>query len=195
MTRRNSFYITTFISTILTGCFGFDTNTSDNIIGNYYVMAIDDSEESLNYNTNKGGGGFSTVLVATSVYEVLWNDNFILTKQHPEDSVAELAYNHIRYKLWRDTVKTMNLSDNSNLYLDTLINKTIDNYAKADFQKRLVDGDLTFIKNTKQSDITFYYLIDIKNNPEEPIVFFNKDSLNLWLDKLQVGKLTNKLTY
>jgi hypothetical protein len=89
----------------------------------------------------------------------------------------------------------MNLSDNSNLYLDTLLNKTIDNYAKADFQKRLVDGDLTFIKNTKQSDITFYYIIDIKNNPEEPIVFFNKDSLNLWLDKLQVGKLTNKRTY
>ena len=185
----------TFISTILTSCMGFDTNTSDNIIGNYYVIAIDDSEESLNYNTNKGGGGFSTVLVDGSVYEVLWNDNFILTKQQPEDSVAELAYNHIRYKLWRDTVKTMNLTDNSKLYLDTLLNKTIDSNAKANFQKRLVKGDLTFIKNTKQSDITFYYLVDIKNNPEEPIVFFNKDSLNLWLDKLQVGKLTNKRTY
>src|SRR5574343_519246 len=111
MTRRNSFCILVFISIILTGCFGFDTNTSDNIIGNYYVIAIDDSEESLNYTTNKGGGGISTVLVNGSVYEVLWNDNFILTKQHPLDSVAELAYNHIRYKLWRDTVKTMNLAD------------------------------------------------------------------------------------
>jgi hypothetical protein len=195
MTRRNSFYILVFISTILTGCFGFDTNTSDNIIGNYYVMAIDDSEESLNYNTNKGGGGFSTVLVDGSVYEVLWNDNFILTKQHPLDSVAELAYNHIRYKLWSETVKTMNLADNSKLYLDTLLNKTVDSIAKADFQKRIEEGDLTFIKNVKQSDITFFYLIDIKNNPEEPTVFFNNDSLNLYLEKLKVGKLTNKRNY
>ena len=178
------------------GCFGFDTNTDENILGNYYVVAIDDREESLNYNTNKGGGGFSTVLVDKSVYEVLWNDNFILTKQHPEDSVAELAYNHIRHKIWRNTVRTIKLIDNNKqLYFDTLLNKTVDNIAKADFQKRLDKGDLTFIKNTKQSDITFYYLIDIKNNPEEPIVFFNQDSLNLWLDKLQVGKLTNKRTY
>lgn len=195
MTRRNSFYILVFISTILTGCFGFDTNTSDNIIGNYYVMAIDDSEESLNYTTNKGGGGFSTVLVDGSVYEVLWNNNFILTKQHPLDSVAELAYNHIRYKLWSDTVKTMNLADNSKLYLDTLLNKKVDSIAKADFQKRIEEGDLTFIKNVKQSDITFFYLIDIKNNPEEPTVFFNKVSLNLYLEKLKVGKLTNKRNY
>jgi hypothetical protein len=158
-------------------------------------MAIDDSEESLNYTTNKGGGGFSTVLVDGSVYEVLWNNNFILTKQHPLDSVAELAYNHIRYKLWSDTVKTMNLADNSKLYLDTLLNKKVDSIAKADFQKRIEEGDLTFIKNVKQSDITFFYLIDIKNNPEEPTVFFNKVSLNLYLEKLKVGKLTNKRNY
>jgi hypothetical protein len=195
MTRRDSFCILVSISTILTGCFSFDTNTSDNIIGNYYIIAIDESEESLNYNANKGGDGFSTVLVDGSVYEVLWNDNFILTKQHPEDSVAELAYNLIRYKLWRDTVKTMNLADKSKLSFDTLLNKAIDNSSKANFQKRLLKGDLTFIKNTKQSEITFYYLIDIKNNPEEPIAFFNKDSLNLWLDKLQVGTLTKKRTY
>jgi hypothetical protein len=157
-------------------------------------MAIDDSEESLNYNTNKGGGGFSTVLVDGSVYEVLWNYNFILTKQHPED-VDDLIYNHIRDKLWVDTVNVLNIDHNSELYFDTLLNKAIDNNAKAELQRRLKKGDLAFIKNTKQSDITFYYLIDIKNNPEKPIVFFNMDSLNLWLDKLQVGKLINKRTY
>ena len=194
MTRYNSFYILIFISTVLSSCFHFDTNTNDNIIGNYYVMAIDDSEESLNYNTNKGGGGFSTVLVDGSVYEVLWNYNFILTKQHPED-VDDLIYNHIRDKLWVDTVNVLNIDHNSELYFDTLLNKAIDNNAKAELQRRLKKGDLAFIKNTKQSDITFYYLIDIKNNPEKPIVFFNMDSLNLWLDKLQVGKLINKRTY
>lgn len=194
MTRKSSFYILIFISTVLTSCFHFDTNTNDNIIGNYYVLAIDDSEEFLTYSKEKDGS-WSSRLIDGSVYEVLWNDNFILTKQHPEESVAELVYNHIRYKLWSDTVNKMNLADNSKLYLDTLLNKTIDDYAKAEFQKRLVSGDLTFINNTKQSDITFYYLIDIKNKPEEPIVFFNKDSLNLWLDKLQVGKLINKRTY
>ena len=194
MTRKNNFYKLIFISTVLTSCFHFDTNTYDNIIGNYYVLAIDDSEEFLTYSTEKDGS-WSSSLVDGSVYEVLWNDNFILTKQHPEDRVKELACNHIRHKLWRDTVNKMNLADNSKLYLDALLNKKIDDYAKADFQKRLASGDLIFINNTKQSDITFYYLIDIKNKPEEPIVFFNKDSLNLWLDKLQVGKLTNKRTY
>lgn len=194
MTRKNSFYILIFISTILTSCFHFDTNTNDNIIGNYYVIAVDDSEECLTYSTEKDGS-WSSVIIDGSVFEVLWNDNFILTKQHPEDSVAKLAYNHIRHKLLRDTIKSMNLVDNSKLYLDSMLHRAIDNAATSEYQKRLINGDLTFIKNTTQSDITFYYLIDIKNNPKEPIVFFNKDSLNLWLDKLQVGKLTNKRTY
>ena len=189
-----------FISTILTGCFHFDTNTNDNIIGNYYVLAIDDSEEFLTYSTEKGGGGFST-LVDGSVYEVLWNDNYILAKQHPEDSVSVIAYNHIRGKIWSDTIKTMKLSGNINSkqYLDTLLNpelnKAVDIIAKVNFNKRIMTGDLTFIKDVKQTDISFYYLIDIKNNPEEPIMFFKKESLNLWLEKLQVGKLTNKRTY
>ena len=173
MKRKISLYIITFIATILSSCFGFDTNTDDNILGNYYVVAIDDSEESLNYDTSKGGGGFSAVLIDASVYEVLWNDNFILTKQHPEDNISVLAFNQIRQKIWRDTVKRMNLADKSNLYLDTLLLNAVDNLAKADFQKRLEKGDLTFIKNVKQSDVTFYYLIDIKNNPEQPILFFN----------------------
>ena len=106
MTRRNSFYILVFISTFLTGCFGFDTNTSDNIIGNYYVIAIDDSEESLNYSTNKGGGGFSTVLVDGSVYEVLWNDNFILTKQHALDKNYQIDYERGRWRRRSDVFKS-----------------------------------------------------------------------------------------
>ena len=65
-------------------------------------------------------------------------------------------------------------------------------------KKRLERGDLKFLKNLKhnknaeENNITFYYLIDIKNNPKEPITFFNKDSLNVHIDKLEVGKFKNK---
>ena len=195
MTKQSSFYILVIVSTLFSGCFGFDTNTDDNILGNYYVVATDDQKESLNYDTCKGGGGFSSVLVSAYVFEVLWNDRFILTKQHPLESAKILAQDKIRFKIWRDTVKTMRLSPNSNIYLDSSLNKGIDSIAKADFVKRLENGDLTLLKNKKQSDITFYYLIDIKNNPEEAIIFFNVDSLNLSLEKLKVGKFTNMRTY
>mgnify|MGYP006906385556 CR=1 FL=1 len=181
--------------TILTGCFGFDTNTDDNIIGNYYAVAIDDSEESLSYNTNIGGGGFSRILVGSAVYEVQWNDNFILTKQHPEEKIESLIYSKIRFKIWRDITHPMKLKDHTELYFDTLLNNKVDSIAKGEFQRRMSNGELSFIKTTKREDLSLYYLIDIQNAPQLPILFFSIDSLNYCLDKLKVGKLTNKRTY
>lgn len=193
MAKVYSIFITIVITIILSGCFWYDSYDTENIIGNYYVVRITGNNEHVGYCINKDNNDYLP-LVGPSVYEVQWNSNFILVKQHPDDSVKTLAYGLIHRKAWMDLAPN-NLSDYTKLYSDTIFNKKVDDFAKEEYQRRMENGELTFLTNAKQSDITFYYLIDIKNNPKQPKVYFNMDSLNVELNNLKVGHLENRRVY
>ena len=195
MKLSNGFYVIVFIVFICTSCNDFQNHNGENIVGKYYIQAVGDFRPSLNYKVDTSEVEYFKTIVRSYTYEVQWNDKFILVHQHPEYAAKNEAYESIRSKIWLDAIKKMNKMERNIYLMDTSFKKAIDSITQIEFQERLENRDLAFIKTIKQEDVIFHYLIDIKKNPEEPIAFFNKDSLNIWLDKLQVGELTNKRTY
>lgn len=200
-TMNNRFFYLIFIGLIIQITFQSCSSENENkIIGKYYIEKIGDSKTSLSYeiNQNEPNHSFKKNLISAYVYEVQWNDNFILAKQHPEYEVQVEALNQIFHINRRKTMKEKELNNENEFYSDTLLVEKVRNTSKIEFEKRLENGDLKFInrtsnnKNAEENNITFYYLIDIKNSPKEPIAFFNKDSLNFHIDKLEVGKFKNK---
>jgi len=173
------------------------------IIGQYYIQKIGDSKTSLSYeiNQNEPKISYKTNLISAYVYEVQWNENFILAKQHPEYEVQVEALSQIFHINRRKIMKEKRVSNEDEFYSDTLLVEKVRNKSKIEFEERLENGDLKFINNTsnhknaEENNITFYYLIDIKNNPYEPFVFFQNDSLNFYIDRLKVGKFKHKLNF
>lgn len=196
---NNRFFYLIFICLIIQITFQSCNSENENkIIGKYYIEKIGDSKTSLSYKMNENEISYKKNLIRSYVYEVLWNKNFILIKQHPELEPQVEALDQIRNKIRYEIIKEMELANENEFYLDTLLVERVNNIANIEFEKRLERGDLKFLKNLKhnknaeENNITFYYLIDIKNSPKEPIAFFNKDSLNVHIDKLEVGKFKNK---
>jgi|SRR5690554_5993457 len=201
---NNSFFYLIFIGLIIQITFQSCSSQNENkIIGKYYIEKIGDSKTSLSYeiNQNEPNLSYKKNLISAYVYEVKWNDNFILAKQHPEYKVQVEARTQIFHKNRWKTMKEKELHNENEFYSDTLLVEKVRNTSKIEFEKRLEKGDLKFInrtsnnKNAEENNITFYYLIDIKNSPKEPIAFFNKDSLNDHIDKLEVGKFKHKRNF
>lgn len=173
------------------------------IIGQYYIQKIGDSKTSLSYeiNQNEPKLSYKKNLINAYVYEVQWNDNFILAKQHPEYEVKVEALSQIFHINKRKTMKEKELNNENEFYFDTLLVEKVRNISKIEFEKRLENGDLKFInktsnnKNVEENSITFYYLIDIKNNPYVPFVFFHRDSLSFHIDRLKVGEFKHKRNF
>lgn len=196
---RSYIYLIFFIF-VIQGC---KVENDTNIIGHYYIQKIGDSKASLSYelNQNEPKLSYKKNLISAYVYEVQWNNNFILAKQYPEYDVKVEALSQIFNKNRRKTMKEKGLNNENEFYSDTILVEKVRNTSKIEFEKRLENGDLKFInkisnnKNAEANNITFYYLIDIKKSPKEPIAFFNKDSLNVHIDKSEVGKFKHKRNF
>lgn len=173
------------------------------IIGQYYIQKIGDSKASLSYeiNQNEPKINYKKTLISSYIYEVQWNDNFLLAKQYPEYEIQVEALSQIFHINRRKIMKEKELTDENEFYLDSLLVENVRNNSKIEFEQRLENGDLKFLnkiinhKHTTEQNITFYYLFDIKNNPYEPFVFFDNDSLNYYINNMKVGDLKHQLSF
>jgi hypothetical protein len=76
----------TFILTIvfaLTSCFGMFDSSSDRIIDSYHVLWIDMQENRGISKEVEGSSGSFIGIVPNYVFEVGYNEHFIIAKQHP----------------------------------------------------------------------------------------------------------------
>ena len=109
------------------------------IIGHYYIQKIGDSKTSLSYeiNQNEPNHSYKKNLISSYVYEVQWNDYFILAKQHPEYKVQVEALSQIFHINRRKTMKEKELNNENEFYFDTLLVEKVRNTSKIEFEKRL----------------------------------------------------------
>ena len=162
---------------ILTGCFDFD---SHHIISKYYLTAVDVQDNMcLSYPVDENHTLYSTVISST-VFEVQWNDNFIVVKQHPSYYKVDII-NIFR----RHIVDSIKLDSNT----DKLkIGWKADSLSKKKYE--LEKGKFAFLLGKAKKDITFYYLIDVEKNGN-PELFFTAKQLDSALKKRNVGQLNN----
>ncbi|MDO1451904.1 hypothetical protein Q0590_36885 [Rhodocytophaga aerolata] len=62
----------------------FDYSYEKKLIGRYYLDAID-SEESMQLSYKDEDSGVGEGIIGETVFEVGWNDKFIVVKQHPHE--------------------------------------------------------------------------------------------------------------
>ncbi|QHT71246.1 DUF3997 domain-containing protein [Rhodocytophaga rosea] len=85
----NHFYkvLSLFLLILLTSCFGSYKN--EKIIGPYSIIALDIPTDMCIIHNEKEDYSGGSVVVSNTVFEVEWNNNFIVAKQHPNSYVLK----------------------------------------------------------------------------------------------------------
>jgi hypothetical protein len=172
------------LMTCLTSC--FDTIESEQLVGPYFVLAIDLPENMCivyNEKEDHSGGGH---VVSPTVYEIEWNDSFIVSKQHPKDDIEELVLNDYRLHAF-DSLKKSGQTEQ--------IHSISDSLSKVQFAKHKQAGLFDKFKGKNKKDITLYYLIDTRERSPYSTLFLSKQELDTALVKLNVGQLDKKKYY
>lgn len=167
--------------TCLTSC--FDTIESQQIVGPYFVLAIDLPENMCivyNEKEDHSGGGH---VVSPTVYEIEWNDNFIVAKQHPKNDIEELVLNDYRLHTF-DSLKKAGLMEQ--------IHSISDSLSKVKFEVNKQAGLLDKLKGKIKKDLTLYYLIDTRERSPYSTLFLSKQELDTALIKLKVGRFNKR---
>lgn len=170
------------ISTTLIGC--LDTIERKELIDNYYLLAIDIPDNMTLCYSDEGGPVYSN-LIAPTIFEVQWNDRFIIVKSHPEDfktSVTDVLRNNILKELAKDST------------LEN-IGYTADTLSEREYSRLLQLGEIDEFDKKNKNNVTIYYLLDTNNQNQDPLLFLTEPELKLALEELNVGVLTNKLYY
>ncbi len=169
----------------LTSCQGFVYEKE--LIDNYYLVACDiDEQMSLDYN-NDGGANYSGLIRAT-VFDVQWNERFIVIKTHPEDIRASIkdGYRNLHFKGGildkKNTKGYFTQQEIDELHrIDSLAEKDVDEVLKSN----------TFLNANSKKKVVLYYLLDTKNQNQRPLLFLTENELKIALQKNVVGSLTH----
>lgn len=173
------------VSLTLTGCI-FDTVEDEQIAGPYFVLAVDLPENMCivyNEKEDHSGGGH---VVSPTVYEIEWNDNFIVAKQHPKNDIEELVLNDYREHAF-DSLKKSGQMEH--------IHSISDSLSKVKFEVNKQAGLFDKLKEKNKKDITLYYLIDTREKSPYSTLFLSKQELDSELIKLNVGRLDRRKYY
>ncbi|MFT4526206.1 MAG: hypothetical protein ACI85F_002371 [Bacteroidia bacterium] len=169
----------------LTSC--FDTIENEQIIGPYFILATDLPENMCivyNENEDHSGGGY---VVSPTVYEIEWNDKYISAKQHPRESPEKLILGDYREHAF-DSLKKAGQMERIHVVSDSL--------AKVKFELSKKAGLFSKLSNKEyRKNLTFYYLIDIRDRSPYSTLFLSKSAFESALDSLKVGKFENKRYY
>ncbi|MEZ5009532.1 MAG: hypothetical protein R2753_15410 [Chitinophagales bacterium] len=136
-----------------------------------------------NEKENYSGGGH---VVPPTVYEINWNNKFILTKQHPKDKLKELLLRDYRLHAF-DSLKKAGQIDRVHFISDSL--------SKVKFEINKEAGLFDNFKIENVNDLTFYYLIDTRERALYSTLFLNKQELDIAISKLNVGEFENKIYF
>ncbi|MFC5537624.1 hypothetical protein ACFPQ1_25120, partial [Rhodocytophaga aerolata] len=90
----------------LTGCI-FDYSYEKKLIGGYYLDAID-SEESMQLTYKYEDSGVGEGIIGETIFDVGWNDKFIVVKQHPHQFGEPLNKGLTNYYIVRVVHNTIN---------------------------------------------------------------------------------------
>ena len=185
---KNNFKRGIIISLIytLTSC-GFAYEKE--LVDNYFLVACDVGEQmSLTYN-NDGKSNYSTIISET-IFETKWNDRFIVVKTHPAD-----IRKSIRLIYYCKHLKSSGLKEDPTRHAFT--QKEVDEIHNADSLAEM-DAD-TILKSINIMDgkdrakrqVTLYYLLDTKNQNQDPLLYLTENELNIALQQQQVGVLNH----
>ena len=172
MNARNYFLFLIFF--VFTGCLNLSTK---HLAGPYYMMYSEGSGEMALFFNDNNGSIFSTV-VSAKVYEVAWNENLILVKQHPME-LDENAQGKIFNNITGAERQKENMESSDRDLHDSL--------------NQVIEENLSHLNNNRPlEDTTFYYLIDIKTQVKKRLLFdANSDCDSL----IKVLRLTNSKKY
>ena len=164
-----------------TGCHSSCENTQ--ISGPYFISAGDMCENmAILFNEKEDYSGGAWIVFPT-VFEIEWNDNFIVAKQHPRD--LKEALTNAYYDQFCDSLKS---AGSKNWWI-------ADSLAKNKYQLNRTAGTFDNIFAKGNSENTFYYVIDVKKGELYPTILFSVQELDAVKDKLKIGKLEHRKYY
>jgi len=164
-----------FFLSLLAGCMDWE---SYHVTGKYYLTAVDQGKNmSISYPTDSAGNLYATVVLPT-VFEVEWNNNFIVAKQHPQSTFE--AVQQVLYQQLIDSLKNRGSTRNMSWKADSLSKRRAD----------IIVNSREFRK-TKKEGVTLYYVIDVRKE-SSPMMFMRKSRLDSALVNMRVGELNQK---
>ena len=128
---------------------------------------------------------YSTIVLAT-VFDVKWNDRFIVVRTHPTD-IKESLKMFYTYKYRKGGL--LDRDNNKGYFTQQEIDELnkVDSLAEKDVTEILKSNNLL---NSK-GQVTFYYLLDTKDQNQNPLLFLTESGLSIALKANLVGNLTN----
>jgi hypothetical protein len=178
--KRLTLSLSILISILLTGCI-FDTIENKHLIGSYFLVAVDTPQSmAIVYNEEKDNSGGAEVILPT-IFEVEWNNKFIVAKQHPENTEETISDTY-RKQIF-DSLKK---SNTQNMYILS------DSLVKKKYSANKETGKFGGFISKSQNEITFYFLIDTRTKTQYATLYFTESELDSAKNKLNVGQLDNK---
>ncbi|MBI3503003.1 MAG: hypothetical protein HY063_14530 [Bacteroidetes bacterium] len=162
----------------LTGC--FDTVEETHIYDQYIILAIDVSDNMCIVFKNEDYS--NSTVIAPTVFDVEWNNDYILAKQHPA-SFKNAIISDFYPKIF-DSLRKNNWEDDIYWRADSL--------ATIKYKKNFKLGLYNDFIDKSKNEITLYYLIDTRFNDKKGKLYLTLSELDKDLIKLNVGKFTNK---
>jgi len=172
------------IPTLLTSCF-WRSYKNEQIVGPYFLAAPDSPDQMCIVYTEKedySGGG---VIIDRIVYEVEWNKDFIVAKQHPTNIKRTITEIYVGHKF--DSLKKIGLDIN--------IHSIADSLGKKKYALEEQGGRFEITKDQNKNVVTLYYLIDVKTKQYWPTLFLSQEELESAKKTLLVGQLDNRLYF
>lgn len=161
-----------------------DTIEDYQIVGQYYLVAIDLPENLgvVHYENNISSGG--NYIVTPTVFEIEWNDEFIVAKQHPQNNKEDLILSYFREYSFDSLKRAGNIE---NLYA------TANELSKAKFE--LIKKSKSYVSLKSNKEATLFYIIDIRKNSPVSKLYLSRKEFEASLIELNVGKLEHRKYY
>lgn len=182
--RKISQAICIIIPTLLTSCF-WGSYKNEQIVGPYFLSAPDSPDQMSIVYTEKedySGGG---VVIDRTIYEIEWNKDFIVAKQHPSNIKRTITEIYVGHKF--DSLKKTGQVTNIHLIADSL--------GKRKYALEEQSGRFEITKDKNKNDVTLYYLIDVKTKQYWPTLFLSQEELETAMKTLSVGHFDNRLYF
>ncbi len=182
MFLKYAIFLLFLISVSVTSC--FDTIKNEQIVGPYFLIAIDSKEDMcIIYNESENYSGGAAVVNST-VFEINFNNNYIIAMQHPIEGVKETILHNYREQIFY----------NSKIEFNSAKVNT-DSLARIKYDEDKLDGKLDNFYGKENKEITLYYLIDVKSKLPNSTLYLTKQELDSALLKLNVGVLDRKIYF
>jgi hypothetical protein len=162
------------------------------LIDNYFLVACDVGEQmSLDYNNDEAHNqNYSTIILET-VFDVKWNDRFIVVKTHPADIKESIRliseYKHLRND------ERFKIDSSRNSFTQQEVDAINDANVLAKKEADSIAKSISLLKGKEHSNgqVTLYYLLDTRNQNQIPSIYLTENELNVALRQRQVGVLNH----